>query len=114
MKTMAFAAPILPGKTEDWKNLCKDLQGPRKKEFTESRRRMGVKVERTYLQHTPGADMVIVSIEGDDAENFFKKLGSSADPFDAWFRKRVMEIHGTDLAKQSAAPSQPYMDFVGR
>ena len=51
MKTMAFAVPILPRKTEDWKNLVKDLQGPRKKEFDESRKHMGITAERTYLQH---------------------------------------------------------------
>ena len=49
MSLMAVEFPILPGKTADWRAFIAELNGPRQKEFSESRRRAGVH-ERTFLQ----------------------------------------------------------------
>ena len=62
---MAVAFPILPGKTAEWRAWMAELNGPRREEFVESRRRAGVH-ERTFLQSTPMGDLVIVTLEGDD------------------------------------------------
>ena len=46
MTLLAVAFPILPGKTAEWKAFLAELNGPRCEEFSESRRRAGV---REYL-----------------------------------------------------------------
>jgi len=48
--------------------------------------------------------MVIVRFEGADVESAFAALAESNDPFDVWFRERVLEITGVDLSAPSDAP----------
>ena len=54
MPMMAVAFPILPGKTPEWRKWMEELNGSRREEFNDSRRRAGVH-ERTFLQSTPWA-----------------------------------------------------------
>ena len=79
MSLIAVAFPILPGKTEAWREWMAEVNGSRREEFDESRRSAGVH-ERTFLQSTPMGDVVIVTLEGDDPGRAFgKMLGADND-----------------------------------
>jgi hypothetical protein len=103
MAMLAMAFPIPAGKTEQWKKFISELTGARKAEFAASRRSLGVR-ERTFLQHTPHGDLVLVTLEGDHPETAFAEFGKRTDPFTMWFKQQVSEIHGMDL---SAPPPGP-------
>ena len=98
MALMAFAVPILPGKTEQWRRFVGDLNGPRRGEYEESRRRLGIR-ERTFLQSSPQGDVVIVTLEGDDPAGSLRRFAATNDPFTRWFAQQVHEIHGIELAQ---------------
>jgi hypothetical protein len=98
MALFAMAAPILPGKTEQWRRFKEELKGPRYSEYVESRRRMGVR-ERAFLQSTPQGDIAIITWEGEDAEKALRHFAESDDPFTRWFLQQVKEIHGLDLSQ---------------
>jgi hypothetical protein len=98
MALLAFAAPILPGKTEQWKRFIQELQGPRYHEFKASRDRVGVH-ERTFLQSTPQGEFVVVTLEGNDPAKAFQEAASSQDTFTRWFIQQVKELHGFDLSQ---------------
>jgi hypothetical protein len=100
---IAVAFPILPGKTDEWRNFVGEISGPRHAEFVESRRRAGVR-ERTFLQQTPMGDLVIVTVEGDDPMRSFGQMISGTDAFTTWFLERVKALHGTDLTVPMAGP----------
>lgn len=104
MALVAFVAPILPGKTEQWRRFISEIQGPRYNDYKASRERYGVH-ERTLLQHTPMGDMVIVTLEGNDPLGAFQKAAGDQDPFTRWFVQQVNEIHGFDLSK--GMPGEP-------
>ena len=104
MALIAMAAPILPGKEEQWRQFMSEIQGPRYDDFKASRDRLGV-LERTFLQHTPMGDMVIITLEGNDPLSAFQKIASSQDPFMNWFIQQVKEIHGFDL--RAGLPGEP-------
>jgi hypothetical protein len=107
---MAVVFPILPGKTAEWRTWMKELDGPRREEFDESRRRAGVH-ERTFLQSTPMGDLVIVTLEGDDPEQAFGKMMSGTDAFTTWFLERAKAIHGLDpAAAATGSPSELVVD----
>jgi hypothetical protein len=107
---MAVAFPILPGKTPAWRTFMEELDGPRHEEFVASRERAGVH-ERTFFQSTPMGDLVIVTLEGDDAEHAFGKMISSTDAFTTWFLEQAKEIHGLDPASlATAAPPELVID----
>jgi hypothetical protein len=108
MALLAIALPIPPGKTEQWKKFTSELKGARKTEFTESRKRLGVH-ERTFLQHTPHGDMIVVTLEGANPQKAFSDFGSGNDAFTKWFKQQVMEIHGVDLG---APPPGPLPELI--
>ena len=100
-KLFAMTIPVLAGKTEQWKKFSSDLKTRYKKEFNESRKRLGVQ-ERTFLQTTPAGDWVIVTLEGKDPEKAFAKFGQGTDEFTKWFIAQSKEIHGIDLSQKPA------------
>jgi hypothetical protein len=106
---MAAAFPILPQKTAEWRKFMDEINGPRRAEFVESRRRAGVQ-ERTFLQPTPMGDLVIVTLEGEDPQRSFGQMIQANDPFTQWFLERVKEVHGIDLRAQAAPPPELVAD----
>ena len=96
-KLFAMAVPILPNQTERWTKFINTLKGEKYNEFKASRTALGV-WERTFLQHTPMGDFVIVTLEGKNPEESFTKFGQGNDAFTTWFKQEVKEIHGIDLA----------------
>jgi hypothetical protein len=110
MPLMAVAFPILPGKTAEWRTWMEELNGSRRQEFADSRRRAGVH-ERTFLQPTPMGDLVIVTLEGDDPGRAFGQMMGATDAFTTWFLERVKGVHGVDLtAPMTGSPSELVID----
>ena len=104
MSMIAFAAPILPGKEEQWRKFMTELQGSRYEDFKASRERYGVH-ERTFMQHTPMGDIVLITLEGNDPMGSFMEFFKAQDPFAQWFRQQVVDVHGIDLYK--GLPGEP-------
>jgi len=110
MPMMAVAFPILPGKTAEWRAFMEEINGPRRAEFLDSRRRAGVR-ERTFLQPTPMGDLVIVTLEGDDPGHAFGQMMGAGDAFAAWFIEQASAVHGVDVsAPLTGAPSELVID----
>jgi hypothetical protein len=108
MALLALAFPISPGKTDLFRQFINELKGRRKADFDASRKKLGVH-ERTFLQHTPNGDVVIVTLEGANPSKAFAEFGQGKDEFTAWFKKNVQEIHGMDL---SAPPPGPMPEMI--
>ncbi len=107
MVNKAFVAPILPGKTEQWKNWMGELNGPRKQEYMDARQKYGFR-ERAFFQPTPQGDYVIITLEGDDPIRSFRDWALSGDPFAQWFVQNVKDIHGFDVGQLLSGP-EPQM-----
>jgi hypothetical protein len=111
MQCIAFAAPMLPGKTEtDRVAMLSCSQGERKADHEASRARHGISREAVWVQQTPAGDVAVVYLEADDLQAAFAGLGSSQEPFDRWFRDLVRDVHGIDLA-QGFPPPEQLVDF---
>ena len=111
MPTVAFAAPILPGKTDgDRAAMAACQSGERKQAHEQSRRRAGITREAVWIQPTPMGDLAVVLLEADDLEKAFATLATSDDPFDVWFRDQVRETHGISLEDGMPLPEQ-VLDF---
>ena len=108
MAMFAMAFPILPGKTDAWREFIKDLGTTRKAEFEASRQAQGVR-ERTFLQPTPMGDFVVVTLEGEEPAHAFMAFAQGTDAFTTWFKENVANLHGVDL---SAPPTGPLPEQV--
>ena len=111
MPAIAFAVPIVPGKEEADRRYLQEMAGPRRDEYLRARQRLGVRREVVWQQATPQGTLAIVYMEVDDPQRMWAGLASSDDPFDQWFRERVLqEVHGLDLRQP---PPEPQMVFDG-
>jgi Family of unknown function (DUF6176) len=105
MSLIAFAAPILPGKREQWDRFIEELNGPRHAEFEAANQRAGVR-ERTFLQQAPdGTELVIITLEGDHPETAKARVANEDHDFARWFVQQVQEIHGFDLREPFPGPA---------
>jgi hypothetical protein len=112
MKTYLFAVPLAEGKTETWKNYMKEITGPRFEEYKESRKKAGIEAEQVYLQHTPNGDMCVVKQSGENPQKSFEWLLKSDEPFDKWFREKVLiDAHGMDMSKPMPE-NEHFLDYI--
>jgi len=103
MALFAIAIPIIPEKLEKWRAFVGELTTKRKAEFMASRKKLGVR-ERTFHQHTPMGDFVIVTLEGDDPAGAFAKSAAGTDAFSQWFKQNVIDLHGSDPGNPPPGP----------
>ncbi len=104
MASLASAFPVLPGKREALRRFTEEMGGARRSEYEASRRRLGITIERSYLQQTPQGDLVIVYTEADHPEQLLERIAASQDPFDVWFKQQLQEIHGVDFNQPPPGP----------
>lgn len=113
MASVAFAAPILPGKLEAWNQFNDEINGARRKEFELQQKRIGITRQRVWLQHTPDGDMAIVVQEGEEPQRAMEALGASENEFDVWFKAQILDLHGLDLSKPLPGPMPDlYIDYM--
>jgi hypothetical protein len=102
MTRAALVFPVSPGK--DATEIAREMKS-RPREYEESRRRLGVTMERAYLQHTPMGDFVTAYLESDgDILEKYGSLASSDLDIDKYFVRAVKEIHGVDLSQPLPGP----------
>jgi hypothetical protein len=99
MESLAFALPLRAGKTEEWRAWVREIVGPRRREYEAFSRKLGLKTQRAYLQHTPQGDQAIIYMEGNDLRRTFHELQMSQDPFAVRLRQRTQDLFGVDLTQ---------------
>jgi hypothetical protein len=97
MDQFCLALPILPGKTDDARAFMAELEGPRKAQYDQSERRIGIPKEVWYIAALPGGDTFIAYMESDDIQGAIGKFIESQDEFDSWFKRRLRETTGVDM-----------------
>jgi hypothetical protein len=103
MTRAALVFPVVPGK--DARDIAREMKS-RPREYEQSRKRLGITMERAYLQHTPMGDYVVTYIENEgDIVKKFGEIASSDLDLDRYFTKAVKEIHGVDLAQPMPGPA---------
>lgn len=113
MASVAFVAPLLPGKLEEWKEFHGQLDGLRRWDFEDQQRRLGLVRHRVWLQDTSAGPVALVVQEGEDPDRARAILASSTHPFDVWFKERVLELHGLDLSEPTDGASVTlYVDYL--
>ena len=111
MANLALAFPCLPGGGDKLRSLAEACRGPRRQEFEDFHRRVGLTAERWYLQSAPQGELFILTLEGDPL-GAVAKLGASDHPFDRWFKERAREVHGVDFNQPLPGPP-PEQVFEG-
>jgi hypothetical protein len=99
--SVAFTVPLLAGQTDAERVALESCWlGPRREAFQDARRRAGITREAVWIQTTPTGDVAVIYLEADDLGAALALLGSSAEPFDRWFRGHARQVHGVAWGHQ--------------
>ncbi len=90
---------VLPGKTGEFIDFMCDVRAGRAEEHSASRQRLGLEVERAWIEPTATGDVIIMYFEGQDPAKSMKMLAKSKENYDVWYRDRLRDITGVDLGK---------------
>jgi hypothetical protein len=104
MPSVAFCAPIIPGKEAVDRDGFERVRGARREDYEASRRRAGITREVVWHQDTPNGTVAVVFMEADDIPAAMGAIATSDDPFDQWFRDLLSEVHGIDLTEGGPTP----------
>jgi hypothetical protein len=108
MSGIVLTFPILDGKVEAWRRFCQELCGFRRKPYEDSRQRLGITRERLALVETAFGATAVTTLEAPDVAQALGQIIASDLPFDVWYREKLQELHGVNLAgyEQFAQPTQ--------
>ncbi len=101
----AIVLHVLPGETDELRELMAALAGPRAEDYGDFLARHGLYRVRMYLQPREDAGTVIMYAEGRDPGTAIATFARSSEPFDAWFREELLKINGTDFIRRQTAPA---------
>jgi hypothetical protein len=104
MDQVCFALPLVSGKTEAARAFMRELEGPRKGQFTASEQRINITKESWYLQQTPNGDLLVAYMESPDFAKALSLFGQSKDEFDLWFKQQMADVTGVDLNNPPQGP----------
>jgi hypothetical protein len=107
MSGIVLTFPILGGKVEAWRRFCQELCGFRRKPYEASRQRLGITHERLALVETAFGATAVTTLEAPDVAQALGQIIISELPFDVWYREKLQELHGVNLAgyEQFAQPT---------
>ena len=98
MSGIVLTFPILAGKVEAWRRFCQELSGSRRLPYETSRQRLGITRERLALVETDFGSTAVTTLEAPDVAQSLGQIIASMLPFDIWYRERIQELHGVNLA----------------
>ena len=97
VKSLILALPIVRGKEEEWRRFAQELKETHPREYEDLRRRLGVRAERVWLMQEACGEVALAYAEVEAPEEVIRRLAASEDPFDTWFKEKLLELHGYDL-----------------
>src|SRR5919106_5024092 len=93
MAVIAFAMPVLPGRSERVAGFGKELE-PLRDEFEQLNRRATISRQLMFLQRTPMGDVIVNVWEIDDPAKVDREFTDSA--YDRWFVDFSKDVVGLD------------------
>jgi len=97
MDYVCIVFPVLPGKTADARDFMREVDGPRMAEYDRSEQAIGISKELWFLASLPSGDALVGYIESGDFAKAVGQFGASEEPFDVWFKERMLEVTGVDF-----------------
>lgn len=107
MSGIVMSHPITPGKVEAWRRFCQELGGSRRQSYEASRRRLGITRERLGLVETSFGSAAVTAIDAGDIARALGQIMTSDLPFERWYRERIQDIQGIDLASYDLPSDRP-------
>ena len=105
------AFPILPGKEKEAHAFAEEVNGPRRNDYAAMQKRGGTTRETWSFQATPAGALILVWFEAADVEAAFTDLATASDAVTVWFRGRLKDLTGVDLAEPAEGGPELLLDW---
>ena len=105
MAAFAFTLPILPGQEEVVRRMGESVSesGELREGYEESRRKLGIREEKVWMQRTPIGQTMIVYWNTEDPQRTLRAIAASQDEFD----KQFIELIRTAAPGINLSDEQP-------
>ena len=108
-RASVLAWKVPADREEPWRRFLQEISGPRRVEYANSRRRLGISAESIWLAPRPsGGGVAVVYLEAQDPGwalgRALREFAASDDPFDSWYRMQMRELFGCDFARPPRVP----------
>lgn len=118
MQVYSGALPVQSGKRDTLMQFIKDIQGPMKKDYEKSQKRLGIKKVAWFLQapnggDNDGNDWLLMYLEAELMTRVFGDFAVSKEPFDVLMRNTLREITGYDFSIPPKGPPPALLNSWG-
>lgn len=96
-----FTTPLLAGTEESWRRFLQELDGSRREEYADLRRRLGIIRQQVWLLRRRRRELSVLRLECEEPSTVAARLAASTEPFDVWLKARLVEFHGCDFTDPS-------------
>jgi hypothetical protein len=117
MAAVAFALPILPGQEELARSLGEVVSGSGglREEYEESRKKLGIREEKVWIQRTPIGASIIVYWETEDPQRTLREIADSQGNIDQKFRQVIESAApALDLSKENPLSNELLFEWQKR
>jgi hypothetical protein len=117
MAAFAFSLPILPGQEEVVRRLGEAVSesGELREEYEETRRKLGIREEKVWMQRTPIGQAMIVYWETDDPQRALREIANSQDEFVKRFRDLILtSAPALDFSEEQPLPNELLFEWPSR
>jgi hypothetical protein len=118
MQVYSGALPVLAGKRDTLMQFMKDIQGPMKKDYEKSQKRLGIK-RVSWFHQSPngngeeGDGLLLMYVEADLVTRVFGDFAVSKEPFDVLMRHTMRDITGYDFSVPPKGPPPALINSYG-
>jgi hypothetical protein len=117
MAAFAFSLPILPGQEEAVRRFGEAVSESRelREEYEETRRKLGIREEKVWMQRTPIGQAMIVYWETDDPQRALREIANSQDEFVKRFRDLILtSAPALDFSEEQPLPNELLFEWPSR
>ncbi len=117
MAAVAFALPILPGQEDLVRSMGEAVSGSGelREGYEESRKRLGIREEKVWIQRTPIGASIIVYWDTDDPQRTLREMANAQDEVDKDFRQIVENAApALDLSKENPLANELLFEWHQR
>ncbi len=105
-----IVVPFKEGRVDAYRKFAEVITGPKKREYADMLRRLGLKSTRVWIQALGGKEYAVVYHDAEEkAADHLKHWMVSTHPFDVWFREQLAGFYEGPIE-----PSQHLFDFEAR
>jgi hypothetical protein len=115
--SFAFVLPVLPGQEENIRSLSEAIggSGPLREEYEASRKRLGVREEKVWVQRTPIGQALVVYWETEDPQRALREMADSQDEVDNMLKQFIeTTAPAIDLGKEQPLSNELILEWSAR